>query len=643
MNLRQKLLLLFSLTVAAAVAAVAWTVLLRIRQVFEERDREETALFVSQFEREFQHRSSDVAAAVDRVAAEERVRAMAFELAQSGDGAPYLTAAQTLAQDAQLDFLEIIGADGKIVSSAQWPARFGYPEPVAAQAAQSSFLKQEELPDGGLALGLFAVRVIRGAEPAMHLVGGRRLDRAFLSDLPVAPGMQIGLYSNAGSGAGSQVNVANVPGADVPGSDASGSDASGFDPRRMEGASGDLPNAGRYQPLIESALKSGQSSSGILYLTSRREDSVSATAIPLKNETGSVLAVLVVAISRAGMVEAQQHIRAIAYGVAAGGILLAIAFSLWIAARVSRPIEQLARAAEEVAAGNWDVRVPQRGRDEVSVLAHSFNHMTRQLADQRERLLQSERVAAWRELARRLAHELKNPLFPLQLTVENMVRARALPEAEFDEVFRESAATLGMEIANLKKIVGRFSDFSKMPKPELERIDASDCVWRVALLHFPWLVRTRNIHIVSETSDADAADAESSQQAQALDAIGCSVEMDLDPMPILADPELLHRALSNLVLNAIDAMPEGGTLTLSAKRNGDSVEIRVADTGEGLTPEECERLFTPYYTTKQHGTGLGLAIAQSVVADHAGTIFVESGERKGATFVIRLPRVSEEQ
>ena len=103
--------------------------------------------------------------------------------------------------------------------------------------------------------------------------------------------------------------------------------------------------------------------------------------------------------------------------------------------------------------------------------------------------MQSERVAAWRELARRLAHELKNPLFPLQLTVENLVRARALPEAEFDEVFRESTATLSAEIANLKTIIGRFSDFSKMPKPELERIDAKDLLWRVALLQFPWLVR----------------------------------------------------------------------------------------------------------------------------------------------------------
>jgi two-component system, NtrC family, nitrogen regulation sensor histidine kinase NtrY len=319
------------------------------------------------------------------------------------------------------------------------------------------------------------------------------------------------------------------------------------------------------------------------------------------------------------MVQAQQHIRAIAYGVAAGGILLAIVFSLWIAARVSRPIEQLARAAGEVAAGNWDVHVPERGHDEVSVLAQSFNHMTQQLTSQRERLIQSERVAAWRELARRLAHELKNPLFPLQLTIENLARARQLPEAEFDEIFKESTTTLSAEIANLKTIIGRFSDFSKMPKPELERIDAKNVIARVASLY------------------ATAAATKESK-------IDFKTDVDRAPMLLDADPELLHRALSNLVLNAMDAMPEGGTLNLSAHPQGEGVELRVSDTGAGLTPEECERLFTPYYTTKQHGTGLGLAIVQSVVADHHGAIAVESragtDESKtsgGTTFIITLP------
>jgi len=598
MSLRQKLLLLFSITVAAAVAAVAWTVLLRVRHVFEQRDQEETALFVSQFQREFQHRSAQVAAAVDRLAASESARTMAFELAQSGDAAPYLTEAQSMAQDAQLDFLEIVGPDGNVVSSAQWPARFGYPEPAAAETARAPFLKREELPDGSTALGLFAVRTVGDGASAVKLVGGTRLDQSFLADLPVAPGMTIGLYSNAGA---------------APGSDTTQTQAT-FDPARLAGANGPIANAAHYQALIDAVRKSGLETNGVVDLTGRREDSLNATAIPLKNQAGELMAVLVVAISRAGMVEAQQHIRAIAYGVAAGGIFLAIVFSLWVAARVSRPIEQLARAAEDVASGNWDVHVQPRGRDEVSVLARSFNHMTEQLTSQRERLIQSERVAAWRELARRLAHELKNPLFPLQLTVENLVRARALPEEEFDEIFRESTVTLGAEIANLKKIIGRFSDFSKMPKPELERIDAKDAIARVRALYQP-------------PSDSSAA------------AIRFESDIATEPMPIDADPELLHRALSNLVLNAIDAMPEGGTLTLAAHPKGEMVEIRVADTGEGLTPEECERLFTPYYTTKQHGTGLGLAIVQSVVADHAGTIAVESRPMGGAAFIITLPRV----
>jgi nitrogen fixation/metabolism regulation signal transduction histidine kinase len=331
-----------------------------------------------------------------------------------------------------------------------------------------------------------------------------------------------------------------------------------------------------------------------------------------------VLAVLTVAISRGGMIEAQHHIRAIAYGVAAGGILLAILASLWIAARISRPIEQLAHAAEEVAAGNWETRVPQHGRDEISVLARSFNHMTSELVAQRDRLVQTERVAAWRELARRLAHELKNPLFPLQLTVENLIRARELPPDEFDEVFRESTRTLGMEIANLKTIIGRFSDFSRMPKPQLERIDANEALSRVAHLYFPAM-----------SFAAGRTNAESK--------IKCTLEVASNPVWIDADPELLHRALANLVLNAMDAMPDGGLITLGAQLKGESVALRVSDTGEGLTPEECERLFTPYYTTKEHGTGLGLAIVQSVVADHNGSISVESRTGGGATFVITLP------
>ena len=609
MSLRQKLLLLFSLTIAAAVAAVAWTVLVRIRQVFDQQDQDKTTLLVSQFQREFQHRSAEVASAVDRLAAAERVRSMAFELMQSPDAAAYLTEAQSLATDAQVDFLEIVGPDGNIVSSAQWPARFGYPEPAIREPETQAFLKREELPDGTSALGVFAMRPARGAA-AVRILGGKRLDQEFLADLPTPAGVEAYLYNNGNGGA----------------EDASSSPQSSpsvFDPKRLAGTNGVVANAVRYQPLIDAALRSGQSSSSIVYLTDRRDESVSATVLPLKSGSGQVMAVLVVAASRRQMVEAQQHIRAIAYGVAATGILLAIGCSVWIAGRVSRPIEELARAAEEVAQGNWETKVDVHSSDEVGTLARSFNHMTGELTAQREQLIQSERVAAWRELARRLAHELKNPLFPLQLTVENLVRARGLSEADFDEVFRESTRTLSMEIANLKTIIGRFSDFSKMPRPQLERMDAAEALTRVALLYFPWKGTAEKECDVNSTGEQK---------------IDCCMVLDAGPLPIDADPEMLHRALGNLVLNAMDAMPDGGKLTLSAKPAGDKIEIRVADTGEGLTPEECERLFTPYYTTKQHGTGLGLAIVQSVVADHAATISVESQPGGGAAFVLLFPR-----
>jgi signal transduction histidine kinase len=599
-SLRQKLLLMFSFTVALAVAAVGWTVSLRVRRVFDQLDRQQTEVFARQFQREFQHRADDVAEALDRMASSDQLTRMAFDLEHGGEAGPYLNDAESLAQEYRLTYLEIIGADGKIISSAQWPARFGYPEPAVAAAGHPPFLKEEGMPDGSSQTGLFAVRATRpesGTATAIYVVGGTRLDQGFLADLPVPAGGRVYLYRNSGG-------IFNPQGL------TSGEASTG----KETGTTGATAGAARYRPLIDAAIKSGADASGIVYLSARREDSVNATAMPLKAEDGSVLAVLILANSRRGMVEVQQHIRAIAFGVAGIGILFAIGASLWIAARVSRPIEQLAFAAGEVAKGRWDAHVAVRGKDEVGELARSFNRMTSQLVEQRDQLVQSERVAAWRELARRLAHELKNPLFPLQLTVENMVRARQLPAADFDEVFAESAATLQSEIANLKKIIGRFSDFSKMPKPREEDLDAREALKRVLSLYEPAL----------------------SEHAPA---IALRSEFAADPLMISADPELLHRALSNLVLNAIDAMPEGGELRAAATRNGGNVQIRISDSGSGLTPEECERLFTPYYTTKEYGTGLGLAIVQSVVADHRGTVCVESRPGAGAAFIIDLPAV----
>ena len=192
--------------------------------------------------------------------------------------------------------------------------------------------------------------------------------------------------------------------------------------------------------------------------------------------------ILFVGSSQRAVVTLERRIRWLALGVVAVGLLFGLMLSWWGAARVTRPVQKLAEGAHEVAEGNWSARVDVRGRDEVGQLAKSFNQMTEQLVEQRERLIQAERVAAWREVARRLAHELKNPLFPLQTTVENLQKAREQQNGQFDEVFRESTGILITEIENLKAIVGRFSDFAKMPQPELGSVNLNDIVRNVVKL-----------------------------------------------------------------------------------------------------------------------------------------------------------------
>jgi signal transduction histidine kinase len=227
--------------------------------------------------------------------------------------------------------------------------------------------------------------------------------------------------------------------------------------------------------------------------------------------------------------------------------------------------------------------------------------------------IQAERVAAWRELARRLAHELKNPLFPLQITIENLQRARAQAPDQFDEILGESTATRLEELQNLKTIIGRFSDFAKMPAPRIEAVDLNEVVRGVLRLFEPqW-------------------------RAEGRPAVNAGTSLDETLGTVPADPDLPRRALQNLVLNAIDAMPGGGTPSIRTLRRSAAAVLEVSDTGEGLTAEECDRLFTPYYATKQPGTGLGLAIVQSVVSDHRGRITVESEPGRGTTFRLEFP------
>src|SRR5271155_2310286 len=202
MMFRRKLLTVFALTVFLSVAAVALLVSAVTRRAFERSEDERTAALVTQFRHEFNRQGEDVARRVEAIAASEDMGRMAVKLNRpQADAGPYFEMAKTTAENSRLDFLEFVESDGTIISSAQWPARFGYPDAAvgnfAASVDQGAFLKQEELQDG-TALGLFAVRASRVGERPVYVIGGRRLDKSFLSGIDMPGGMRALLYQNRG-------------------------------------------------------------------------------------------------------------------------------------------------------------------------------------------------------------------------------------------------------------------------------------------------------------------------------------------------------------------------------------------------------------------------------------------------------------
>jgi len=435
-------------------------------------------------------------------------------------------------------------------------------------------------PVGDAVIGVYRDRYV-------YVIGGRKLDQNFLASLILPTGMRALLYRNL---------------------------EPSFVPTSLTDAAGAVPQAEVLEPIVEQIQKQPEEITKTIDWSSDPASSETFHAMPLKGRNGELLGVLLLGSSRKELINLKRDILKTAGAVSLAAVLIGLLLSWWVSRTITRPVEELSEAAREVATGRWDTQIEVKSNDEIGQLAGAFNDMTRTLAAQKEKLVQTERVAAWRELARRLAHELRNPLFPLQITVENLQRSRQLGPAQFQEVFSEATATLKAELANLNSIVGRFSDFSKMPPPQFVRVNINEALRNAVRLFEAQFTAVGKPSITTEFFLNEAL-----------------TEID-------GDSELLHRAFQNLVLNAMDAMPAGGTLTLRTTEGDKSVVIELTDTGKGLTPEECSRLFTPYYTTKQQGTGLGLAIVQSVISDHHGTITVSSEENRGTTFHIELPQ-----
>jgi signal transduction histidine kinase len=303
-------------------------------------------------------------------------------------------------------------------------------------------------------------------------------------------------------------------------------------------------------------------------------------------------------------------------GVFALGILL----SLYLSWSLIRPLHGLTEAAQKVAAGDLAVQVSPAGGGEIATLARSFNEMVERLREHRaleERLHFAERTTALGRLASAVAHEIRNPLNFINLSIDH-VRERLGPEEprqreDFDRILSNMKA----EISRLNRLVGDFLSFGKPMRLHPRLVSVEEVLRDVASL------------VEHKAKDQ-----------------GIALEIAADEgLPrIVADPELLKTCFLNLMINGVDAMPEGGVLGLSVRRAAEPAEmlvVTVRDSGQGMSPEDIQSAFEPYFSTKDTGFGLGLALTRKIVADHGGTIALESAPGLGTTARITLPLVAE--
>jgi signal transduction histidine kinase len=297
-------------------------------------------------------------------------------------------------------------------------------------------------------------------------------------------------------------------------------------------------------------------------------------------------------------------------------LLAAVAFSIaaaWLAYFLARgiagPIRELTDATHAVAEGSFDVSLETRSRDEIGGLFASFNQMTEDLKRQREDLEKSKKLEAWAEMARQVAHEVKNPLTPIQLSTEHLLRVYGDPDVDFEKVLKECAETVLQQVRTLRQISMEFSTFASPGPLALEPTDVASLVRETVA---PYL-------------------------KTAPTAIRLEVDAEGDLPEVLVDRRLVQRTLVNLIENAFNALNGSGRIDVEVARDGEFVTLAVRDNGVGIDPEVLARVFEPYFSTRAAGTGLGLAIARKVVEDHGGTITLESEPGQGTEVTIRLP------
>lgn len=296
-------------------------------------------------------------------------------------------------------------------------------------------------------------------------------------------------------------------------------------------------------------------------------------------------------------------------------LLLSILVSFLLSEEIMQPIVNLEAATRRVAEGDYSYRILGRSSDELAVLVSSFNKMVSELERSRLKIMQTEKVTAWQEIAQRLAHEIKNPLTPIKLSAQRLLRRAQTSPEDIDKIIEPSVRSIISEVDNLDKLLREFRDFSRLPAPELAPVNLKQLVVEVAEVH---AAPYRNIQLDFEELSPD--------------------------LVLWADKSQIKQVFINLFKNAFEAITGEGRVTVRAdlvrKGNTQYCRIQVQDTGRGIDAEYHNQVFNPYFTTKETGTGLGLPIVERIIFDHKGQIWFETSPGVGTTFFIDLPMES---
>jgi len=293
-------------------------------------------------------------------------------------------------------------------------------------------------------------------------------------------------------------------------------------------------------------------------------------------------------------------------------VALAIVLGIVWSWQLSRPVERLAAFATRIAAGQWDEPLSLTSVRELEALVRALDRMRRDLQQYRARLRASERQAAWSQMARQVAHEIKNPLTPIAISIADLKRSYELQRPEFPEILARAARTIDDEVHGLKRLLDEFSALGSLPKPQPARFAVHELFSDLATL-YGREVTTGRLRLTPPAGDDGW----------------------------YADRAQLRQALVNLVKNGLEATEAGGRIEVSARVERDGLELAVADDGPGLDEAQKSRLFVPEFTTKPGGSGLGLTMVERIVSDHGGSIQVESEPGRGTIFRLRFPRERE--